>query len=526
VGHDSWAFNQGAPADISCLAQTSDGFLWLGGQNGLFRFDGTRFEPFSSPFGDRLLSTTMRTLFAPPSGGLWIGHSRGGFSFLDKGRVTNYAIDTGSVNSFAEDRDGIVWAGASTGLWRFHHSGWQHIGAEWNVPTDQVGDVGFDSEGVLWAFVGSVSVPNDIIYLIPGTGHFKTASGNLPATLSFARGPDRTVLTAPVALPGSGSSKGSPERLPAYPIASGNFQMADRNNSVWSSPWNKPVVMRLPKESLGDDKNQASPAISETYNLNPFQNASLVDHEGNIWFGSPTGLHRFFYTPLIRQQFRNEASGNDKFAVAADDHGAVWISFETENIARSDLFHVLGGKAERRLPQVTPFFIYRAPDKTFWLSGERCLWHLVGNDFVRVDLPPGMADLFGVMQTITEDRQGGIWVSFGRHGLYRLANGIWTPFGGRNDFPKTGVIISAFTDSLGRVWFGYVNSQLAVLDGDRIRTFGPNDGLQLGNITAIYGRGPEIWIGGEFGLEQFDQGRFHKIAAVDDQWLRGISGIV
>ena len=49
VGHDFWSFNQGAPPDIACLAQTNDGFLWLGGQNGLFRFDGTRFEPFSSP---------------------------------------------------------------------------------------------------------------------------------------------------------------------------------------------------------------------------------------------------------------------------------------------------------------------------------------------------------------------------------------------------------------------------------------------------------------------------------------------
>jgi PAS domain S-box-containing protein len=48
----------------------------------------------------------------------------------------------------------------------------------------------------------------------------------------------------------------------------------------------------------------------------------------------------------------------------------------------------------------------------------------------------------------------------------------------------------------------------------------------VGNITAIYGRGSEIWIGGEFGLEQFDQGRFRKIAAVDDNWLRGISGIL
>jgi ligand-binding sensor domain-containing protein len=89
-----------------------------------------------------------------------------------------------------------------------------------------------------------------------------------------------------------------------------------------------------------------------------------------------------------------------------------------------------------------------------------------------------------------------------------------------------GAMITAFTDSLGRVWFGYAKSQLAVLDGDRVRRFGPSDDLQVGNITAIYGRGPEIWIGGEFGLEQFEQGRFHKIAALDDQWLHGISGIV
>src|ERR1700749_4222276 len=57
VGQDSWTFKDGAPTDVTCLAQTSDGFLWLGSPNGLYRFDGTRFEPFNSPFGDRLLST-------------------------------------------------------------------------------------------------------------------------------------------------------------------------------------------------------------------------------------------------------------------------------------------------------------------------------------------------------------------------------------------------------------------------------------------------------------------------------------
>src|SRR5271154_789240 len=132
VGHDSWTFKDGAPAEVSCLAQTNDGFLWLGGPNGLFRFDGTRFEPFSSPFGDRLFSTDLNSLFAPPSGGLWIGYTLGGFSFLDKGRVTNYAGETGSVYGFAQNPDGIVWAGTTSGLWRFDHSRWQPIGIEWN----------------------------------------------------------------------------------------------------------------------------------------------------------------------------------------------------------------------------------------------------------------------------------------------------------------------------------------------------------------------------------------------------------
>jgi signal transduction histidine kinase len=89
----------------------------------------------------------------------------------------------------------------------------------------------------------------------------------------------------------------------------------------------------------------------------------------------------------------------------------------------------------------------------------------------------------------------------------------------------TGVVIE-FTDHLGRVWFGYTKNTLAVLDGDRVQVFGPSDGLRVGNVTAIYGRGAEIWIGGEFGLQQFDHGRFHNINAVDNEWLRGISGIV
>jgi PAS fold len=83
----------------------------------------------------------------------------------------------------------------------------------------------------------------------------------------------------------SDSGEGSDERLPAYPVTTQNMQIVDQNNSVWISPPDKPVVMRIPQDSLRNVPNKASTAISETYDINPFQNAKLVDREGNIWFG-------------------------------------------------------------------------------------------------------------------------------------------------------------------------------------------------------------------------------------------------
>jgi hypothetical protein len=148
VGHDSWTFQNGAPEEVYALAQTDDGFLWLGSDSGLVRFDGLRFEPFRSPFGDQLLSTVVYALFAPPSGGLWIGCRFGGFSFVKHGHVTNYesipGAPTGTVLRFAQDRDGMLWAATANGLWRFNRGAWEHVGGEWNAPKQAVLNIGSD----------------------------------------------------------------------------------------------------------------------------------------------------------------------------------------------------------------------------------------------------------------------------------------------------------------------------------------------------------------------------------------------
>src|SRR5215469_1617014 len=72
--HRAWlmrdGFFTGAPGAIT---QTGDGYIWIGTESGLFRFDGSRFEPWSSPDGKKLPSSVIRHLLGARDGSLWIG---------------------------------------------------------------------------------------------------------------------------------------------------------------------------------------------------------------------------------------------------------------------------------------------------------------------------------------------------------------------------------------------------------------------------------------------------------------------
>ena len=77
---------------------------------------------------------------------------------------------------------------------------------------------------------------------------------------------------------------------------------------------------------------------------------------------------------------------------------------------------------------------------------------MVNGSLARIELPKEM-DKPWLLTAVTQDRSGGMWVAFGRTGLYRLKDGVWTKYGGRSDFPSSGAVI-VFADTLGRIWFG------------------------------------------------------------------------
>ena len=134
--HTSWTAKDGLPGSVLSLAQTRDGFLWIGGTSGLFRFDGLTIERYTPQDGALFHDAVIKALSPSPDGGLWIGYSQGGLSFLKNGKVTNFTerdgLPTGQTRCIVQDEDGAVWAGFLGGLARFDGKQWQKIQMDWD----------------------------------------------------------------------------------------------------------------------------------------------------------------------------------------------------------------------------------------------------------------------------------------------------------------------------------------------------------------------------------------------------------
>ena len=136
--HTAWGPKDGAPNPVRALAQTSDGYLWLGGSNGLYRFDGVVFELYQPQSGGPFPVRPVTSLLALANGDLWIGFTSGAITLLRNGHATNYTVRDGvphgTVLGFAQDREGTTWAATYSGLARLEGNRWKEVGSDWNFP--------------------------------------------------------------------------------------------------------------------------------------------------------------------------------------------------------------------------------------------------------------------------------------------------------------------------------------------------------------------------------------------------------
>jgi len=516
--HTGWTVREGAPRTINEIAQTTDGFLWLSTDNGLFRFDGQSFVRYQPTSGDPLPGTQVNALLPTPDGGLWIGYFRVGASFLKQGRNINYGqregLERGTVLSLAIDADNTVWAVLNSGLKRLEGSSWKTVAKEWHFPSNASSAASFvDEKGTLW--IGTAA---GMLYLRKGEHVFRPVADLAEPIQNIVQAPNGTLwIRSSTGLVRALDPSSATLRQDIPPIGIRARAIgAGRDGGLWIMTETQ-GIFRIESPEKADDLADSTQHFTKQDGLTGnFSFMVVEDREGSTWVATTKGLDQFRPAALTALNLPADVA---EPSVAVVDRTRLLVGAATVEVPSGRIMVP---------PPVSVQHItatYRDSTGTLWVGGRDGLWTYVDGQFTRIPLPDGLS-VEHPIQAMAMDRAGGLWVSFVRNGLYRLFRQSWSHV--TNQLAAPDNLTTAITvDSRGRIWFAYAKSnRIQVLDGERLNTFQDSDGLNLGytmTVTEIDGR---IVIGGETGLEILEGSTFRQLRLLNDASVSLVSGVL
>jgi signal transduction histidine kinase/ligand-binding sensor domain-containing protein len=513
LAHMSWTRREGAPSDIAALAQTRDGYLWIGSSFGLFRFDGLQFQSYPfTPADPRLPSSNVSALAADRDGGLWIGYRMGGMSYLRSGKKVDYDGRNGLVSESTAQLlcrdDGSVWALADGRLMHFTAKGWENYSAAHGVASDGLYTLFFDRDGNLWTadkgHVFELKKGADKFGLIPISAKVVNQFVQLPNGEIWISDAWRSVRP----LMDGGAAK--TVRIPGVPLLLG-----DRDGSVWlANDFGGLTRIQHPEDASA----QKVEYYSQTNGLTDGQTrAILQDRQGLIWVGTARGLDRFRPTPLV--PFHGVPL--DYYpALVADRNDGIWLHDMDKPLMRlrdGQLTFVGQGHGSSTL--------FQDSDGSIWLMDQitRDFYRYAETSGPRLRIPAPPEGRQVETWCMGKDPQGAFLACFEGHGLWRY-NGKWEHVTAPG-LPKESPL-SMMRSGDGGVWLGYPHNQIAINDGQTYSIFGEQQGLAINSVSAFFDGGDRVFAGGSDGLAWFDGSRFHSMQLAAPGLLRGISGIV
>jgi signal transduction histidine kinase/ligand-binding sensor domain-containing protein len=525
LNHRAFRVSDGAPSVVQALAQTRDGTLWVGSGTGLFRFDGTSFVRYPGASDDPLPSMGVTALISSPDGGLWIGFRFGGICLLRDGQESCYGaqdgIPRGTVKRFAWDREGALWVAATGGVARIRGGRVEKFSSDLlSTANSAINSMVIDRSGNVW-----VSTNNAVVVRNGGELSFHVVAalgnGHNGYAQELAESPDGHVwFVENRSVTRLDPSTDSPRnRTFQLPERFSQLLFFDREGNAWFST-EAGVGRWGSRQLLADVQADATTAHVETMQTDLAPVVFLEDREQNIWTGNLLGMDQFSRGVVVRN-LKLCLDGRNTF-VAGDD-GTLWAACYGNRLTIGHLFELRNGQivSERQVPDFTA--AYRDQTGTVWFAGPMALSHLEGDSIVTVPIPEQVRG--SDVQTLARDAHGALWVSVVQHAVYQVSEGEWVAYGGLDAMPR-GPAITETVDGRGGIWFGYPDNHIAHLRDKRVEVYGPADGVKVGNITAVYVTGDQVWAGGDFGLARFSSGRFVSIVSDPSCALNGASGIV
>jgi signal transduction histidine kinase/ligand-binding sensor domain-containing protein len=518
LAHKTWAAQDGVPTEIRQLAQTGDGYLWLGTVSGLVRFDGVQFVPFLPRASDTLPTAGVRALMAGRDGTLWIVWETGSVSHLVDGRVTSYGIRDGLAPVFglAESSRGELVAGTEVGLARLANGEWKDVGSEWGFMGTEARAVWFDRSDALW-----VETADRVVYRPLAGPRFLDPGWplrRLAYQADFAQAADGTIWMAEMAR-SAHTLRRVGEAAPVTEVKVGAYSLLiDRNGSLWVGSRGDGLRRVLdPSRIRGRAVAQFGPEAEQfTEKDGLLSNVIwdlLEDREGSIWVASDRGLERFREGSLVPFTTRG---GLRPRSVFASRDSSVWISaFAVKEITRI-------GPRGRDGVHEPPCWCYRmAQDSAggIWAFEDTVIVRFEGLKPTRV--PLGGGRLLAV-DAIAIDPSGTVWLSDQAMGLVRVTGNRLDPVVPAREIGRFNAL---FSDRRGRIWVGS-GGRVVLYDHGKLSRFGAAEGVKAGQITDLYeDRGGNIWAVGAAGIHKFEGGKFRTLSEHQALPGRAVFGI-
>ncbi|MBV9929186.1 MAG: PAS domain-containing protein [Acidobacteria bacterium] len=504
--HTSWTARDGySLGAVFAMAQTPDGYLWLGGEYGLFRFDGVSFTQWQPPAG-RQLPDKPYSLLVTRDGTLWIG-TFAGLASWGGGKLTQYPELNGKfVTSLLEDREGTVWAGilggspgTPTGRLCSVRSGGVQCYGEDGAFGSFVWSMSEDGTGVLWA-----SAESGLWRWKPGPPKRYEMPGVRLGNLSHAD--DGRLL---IGVSSAGLRQVAGDKVEPYPIHSptnrdallpdrevdSNKLLCDRDGGLWIGTHGRGLI---------HVRNGRTDVLTKADGLSGDISCSLFeDREGNVWYASSRGLDRFRELPVTTISAKQGLSSDATKSVLAAADGSVWVAtHDGLNRWKDGQFTVF--RKASGLPDDEARSLFQDYRGRIWVSTNHGLAYFENGKFVAVGGVPNEE-----VYSITGDEAGNLWLS-GNKGLSHLLDGRlverfpWSALGRQQ---QAKVILS----DRGGLWLSFWTDGgvLYFKDGQVRASYTAAEGLGKGHVPGLLlDRDGAVWAATEEGgLSRIKDGR-------------------
>jgi ligand-binding sensor domain-containing protein/signal transduction histidine kinase len=470
---DRWGAEQGLPAGmVSAIAQTPDGYLWIGTEKGLVRFDGLSFRLVQPSSTAGFSITHVLGLTVDTQGTLWIRQQGPSLQRYRDGKFDDALAGLppeAGITAMSRGKNGrVVVSALVQGILRNDGAGWQTLIERSLVSRSPVIALTDAPDGTVWMGTRDTGV----FYL--REGRVVPVAKGLPDSkinCLLAIGKDDVLIGTDNGVVRWNGVEATASGVPA-PLAhvQALAMLEDRDANVWIGT--STGLLRLNAKGVTSldegDRRSSSGAVSTLFE----------DREGNIWMGTTRGLERLrdgvFMTYSAAEGLPSESSG--------------------------------------------PVFV-DAANRTWFAPAEGGLYWLKGTHIERVT----QAGLAGdVIYSIDGDPAGGkgdIWIGRQRGGLTRLRD-LGGSFAAETYTEANGLaqnsVYAVHENRDGTLWAGTLSGGVSRFKDGRFTTYTTANGLASNTVTSIVeGSDSTMWFGTPAGVSELSNGKWRAYMTLD-----------